>query len=42
MNDPSTSELPHPLLHELRTAVVGEVRTGNDLNLRMMAVMLII
>jgi DNA-binding MarR family transcriptional regulator len=42
MNAPSTSELPHPLLYELRTAVVGEVRTGNDLNLRMMAVMLII
>jgi DNA-binding MarR family transcriptional regulator len=42
MNDLSTSEPPHALLHELRAAVVDEVRTRNDLSLRQMAVMLVI
>jgi DNA-binding MarR family transcriptional regulator len=42
MNDLSTSELPHALLHGLRAAVVGEVGTGNDIILRQMAVVLIV
>jgi DNA-binding MarR family transcriptional regulator len=42
MNDLSTSEPPLALLHGLRAAVVGEVRTGNDLTLRQMAVVLIV
>jgi DNA-binding MarR family transcriptional regulator len=42
MNDLSTSEPPHALLHGLRAAVVGEVGTGNDLTLRQMAVVLIV
>jgi DNA-binding MarR family transcriptional regulator len=42
MNDLSTSEPPHAMLHGLRTAVVSEVRIGNDLNLRQIAVMLVV
>jgi DNA-binding MarR family transcriptional regulator len=42
MNHLSTSEPLHALLHGLRAAVVGEVRTGDDLTLRQMAVMLIV
>jgi DNA-binding MarR family transcriptional regulator len=42
MNDLPTSEPAHALLHGLRAAVVGEVRIGNDLSLRQMAVMLIV
>jgi DNA-binding MarR family transcriptional regulator len=42
MNDLSASEPRHPLLHGLRAAMVGEVRTMNDLTLRQMAMVLII
>jgi DNA-binding MarR family transcriptional regulator len=42
MNAPSMSEPPYALLHGLRDTVVGEVRIGNDLTLRVMAVMLIV
>jgi DNA-binding MarR family transcriptional regulator len=42
MNDLSTTEPPHALLHKLRAVVVGEVGTGNDLTLRQMAAVLIV
>jgi DNA-binding MarR family transcriptional regulator len=42
MNDLSTSEPSHALLHGLRAVVVGEVCTGNDLTLRQMVVMLLV
>jgi DNA-binding MarR family transcriptional regulator len=40
MSDPSTSETADALLHKLRAAVAGEVRSGHDLTLRQMAVAL--
>jgi DNA-binding MarR family transcriptional regulator len=42
MNDLSTSELPHALLHGLRAAVVGHIGTYHHLSLRQMAVVLIV
>jgi DNA-binding MarR family transcriptional regulator len=40
MSDLMTSDTPDSLLHRLRAAVAGEVRTGHDLTLRQMAVAL--
>jgi DNA-binding MarR family transcriptional regulator len=40
MSDLMTSDTPDALLHKLRVAVAGEVRTSHDLTLRQMAVAL--
>jgi DNA-binding MarR family transcriptional regulator len=40
MSDLMTSDTPDALLHKLRVAVAGEVRSGHDLTLRQMAVAL--